>query len=292
MEDEVHNADLSPRGQGKTNTQDQDQQHQHHDPAGKGPAPKDPVPKDPARVQVVERAFALLGVLADHGGSASAGDLKQASGLAGPTVHRLLHTLVHLGAVRQLPDRRYSLGAALVPLGEVATRQLGGVALPFMQTLVSQLGESVNMAALESGTVVYIAQAPSPRSMRMFTEVGRRAHVHATGVGKAMLATMDPDRARELLSSTGMPAMTRKTFTRPSALMDQLPVIAGQGYALDDEEQELGVRCLAVPLRQGPLPMALSVSGPTARMDDEFVRYAVPLMTQTAADIARRFTRN
>lgn len=260
MEEKVHNADQGPR-------------------------------KDARRVQVVERAFGLLEELTALGGSATAGELKEASGLAGPTVHRLLHTLVHLGVLHQLPSKRYALGANLVPLGEGATRQLGGLALPQMQSLVVELGESVNMAAMESGTVVYIAQAPSPRSMRMFTEVGRRAHLHSTGVGKAMLSTMEAQRVRELLASAGMPAMTPKTLTKPDALVEQLPVIAAQGYALDDEEQELGVRCLAVPVPHGPTRMGLSVSGPTARMDDEFVRHAVPLMTRTAAEIARRFHR-
>lgn len=243
------------------------------------------------KVQSVERAFMLLDTLVKSGGSATAGELKQGSGLAGPTVHRLLHTLIHLGAVHQLPDKRYGLGANLVPLGEGATRQLGGLAVPQMQSLVAELGESVNMAAMESEMVVYIAQAPSPRSMRMFTEVGRRAYMHSTGVGKAMLATLDEGRVREVLTSTGMPSMTPKTLTRPEALLDQLPTIARQGYALDNEEQELGVRCLAVAVPHGPARMGLSVSGPTSRMDDAFVRHAVPLMIRTAAEISRKLSR-
>lgn len=239
-------------------------------------------------VQVVERAFGLLNTLVRLGGSATAGKLKERTGLAGPTVHRLLHTLGELGMVHQLPDRRYSLGANLVPLGEGATRELGGAAAPQMQSLVAELGESVNMAALESEMVVYIAQTPSPHSVRMFTEVGRRVYLHSTGVGKAMLATMPLERVREILASTGMPSMTAKTLTKPDALLDQLPVIARQGYALDNEEQELGVRCLAVPIPHGPTSMGLSTSGPTARMDDAFVKHAVPLMIRTAAEIGRK----
>lgn len=242
-------------------------------------------------VQVVERAFDLLNTMARLGGAATAGELKAETGLAGPTVHRLLHTLMELGVAHQMPDRRYALGANLVPLGEAATRQLGGVAVPQMQSLVAELGESVNMAAMESEMAVYIAQVPSPQSMRMFTEVGRRAYLHSTGVGKAMLSTLVGDRVREILASTGMPAMTSKTINRPDALLEQLPVITRQGYALDDEEQELGVRCLAVPVLRGPTTMALSVSGPTARVDDSFVRHAVPLMTRTAAEISRKHSR-
>lgn len=246
---------------------------------------------DSQRVQVVERAFNLLNVLAGLGGCATAGELKAATGLAGPTVHRLLHTLTGLGVVHQLSDRRYALGANLVPLGESATRQLGGPAVPQMQALVAELGESVNLAAMESEMIVYIGQVPSPHTMRMFTEVGRRAHLHSTGVGKALLAGMDPVRVREILSATGMPSLTEKTLTRPEMLLEQLPRIAAQGYALDDEEQEMGVRCLAVVVPHGPSPMGLSVSGPTGRMHDGFVRHAVPLMRRTAVEIGRRMSR-
>jgi len=246
---------------------------------------------DSQRVQVLERAFSLLDVLADHGGAATAGELKAVTGLAGPTVHRLLHTLQGLGVVHQLGDRRYALGAALVPLGESATRQLGGPAIPQMQSLVQELGESVNLAAMESETIVYIGQVPSPHTMRMFTEVGRRAHLHSTGVGKALLADLEPARVREILAATGMPSLTEKTLTTPEALIDQLPRIAAQGYALDDEEQEIGVRCLAVVVPHGPAPMGLSVSGPTERMNDSFVRRAVPPMRRTAIEIGRQLSR-
>lgn len=260
-------------------------------PAPAGEEPSSTKRSEPQRVQVVERAFDLLNALVTLGGSGSAGQLKAETGLAGPTVHRILHTLISRGLVHQLPDRSYALGANLVPLGEAATRQMGGLAVPQMQSLVGELGESVNMAAMESEMVVYIAQVPSPQSMRMFTEVGRRAPMHSTAVGKVMLSTMDPSRVREVVASTGMPARTAKTLTRPESLLEQLPVIAQQGYALDDEEQELGVRCLAVPVPQGPTRMALSVSGPTARVDDAFVRHAVPLMKRIAAEIGRKFSR-
>lgn len=241
---------------------------------------------------MVERAFGVLEALARRGGTATAGQLKEDTGLAGPTVHRLLHTLIDLGMLHRLPDRRYALGANLVPLGEAATRQLGGLAVPQMQSLVAELGESVNMAAMESEMAVYIAQVPSPQSMRMFTEVGRRAYLHSTGVGKAMLASLSVERVREILASTGMPAMTSKTISRPDALLEQLPVISRQGYALDDEEQELGVRCLAVPVAHGSTSMALSVSGPTARVDDAFVRHAVHLMNRASAEIGRKLARH
>src|SRR5699024_2226683 len=117
-------------------------------------------------------------------------ELSHAVDLPLPTIHRLLRTLVEPGYIRQLPNRSYALGPRLIPLGEAATRQLGAASRPILKRLADELGESANMAALDSQMIVYIGQVQSSRSMRMFTEVGRRAYPHATGVGKAILATM------------------------------------------------------------------------------------------------------
>ena len=101
--------------------------------------------------------------------------------------------------------------------------------------------------------MVYVAQVPSPHSMRMFTEVGRRVLPHCTGVGKALLSVLPDDQVRAILARTGMPAQTEHTITSPEELVAELAVIRARGYAIDDAEQEAGVRCVAVP---GPEPAA------------------------------------
>ena len=233
-------------------------------------------------VRSLERAFDLLEHLTDAGGELALSELTEKAGLPMPTVYRLMQTLVARGYVRQEASRRYSLGPRLIRLGEGASRLLGAWARPALAGLVDRLGETANMAVLEGDEVLYVAQVPSRHSMRMFTEVGRRVLPHCTGVGKALLAQLPEGDARALLERTGMPARTPHTRTEPDALMAELAVIRERGYAMDDEEQELGVRCVAVPLTGAPTLAAFSVSGPSGRMTPEVVEGAVPVMRRAA----------
>ncbi len=236
-------------------------------------------------VQSIERVFELLEAIADAGGEISLSDLAAVSQLPMPTIHRLLRTCVTLGYARQLPSRRYALGARLIPLGELAGQQLGRVAQPYLQSLVRQLGETANMALLEGDQVVYVAQQPSPHAMRMFTEVGRRANLHDTGVGKAILATLSDADIRGIVGRVGMPTPTAKSHGTVDSLLADIAAIRLRGYSIDDEEQELGVRCYAVAVPGAPSPMALSVSGPLSRVDEAFGDRAVPVLTAIATSI-------
>jgi IclR family acetate operon transcriptional repressor len=233
-------------------------------------------------VRSLERAFELLEHLADAGGEMALSELTEVSGLPMPTIYRLMRTLVNRGYVRQEPSKRYALGPRLIRLGDGASRLLGTWARPVLAELVAAVGETANMAVLEGDEVVYVAQVPSRHSMRMFTEVGRRVQPHCTGVGKALLAQLPVETARSIMGRTGMPAHTPRTFTDPEALLAELVKVRQQGYALDDEEQELGVRCVAVPLTGAQTPTALSVSGPSGRMTPQVVQQVVPLMHRAA----------
>jgi IclR family acetate operon transcriptional repressor len=237
-------------------------------------------------VQSVERVFELLEIIADAGGEISLSDLAATAKLPMPTIHRLLRTCVTLGYARQLQSRRYALGARLIPLGECAGRQLGRVAQPQLQLLVSQLGETANMALLDGDQVVYVAQQPSPHAMRMFTEVGRRAYLHDTGVGKAILATLTDDQILGIVGRVGMPTPTPKSHGTPQSLLADIADIRARGYSIDDEEQEPGVRCYAVSVPGAPNPMAVSVSGPLSRVDEDFGERAVPVLRSVAQTIS------
>lgn len=237
-------------------------------------------------VQSLDRAFQLLELMAEAGGEVSISRLAADSGLAVSTIHRLVRTLVARGYVRQLPSRRYVLGPRLIHLGEGSSRVLGTWARPHLSRLVDAIGETANMAMLDGDRVVYVAQVPSRHSMRMFTEVGRRVHLHCTGVGKVLLAQMPPQAARRLLLQAGMPVRTDRTVTDPDALLAQLAGVAEQGYALDDGEQEAGVRCVAVPVPGGVVAGAVSVSGPAGRLGLDAVPRVVPLLQSAAAALA------
>lgn len=238
----------------------------------------------PTGVQSLHRALDLLEVIADDGGALGLSDLAAATSLPLPTIHRILATLTDRGYVRRLSDRRYALGHRLVPLGTAARALAGLDADAVLTGLVDDLGETANLAVLADDHVEYVAQVPSRHSMRMFTEVGRSVELHCTGVGKAMLAQLDDDRVRHLIARQGLAPRTDHTLTTPETLLADLARIRERGYAVDEQEQEIGVRCVAVALpTAGGAWAAVSVSGPLTRMSDDVVARAVPLL-QAAAD--------
>lgn len=237
-------------------------------------------------VQSVERVFELLELITDAGGEVTLSELSASTDLPLPTIHRLLRTLVMKGYARQLPNRRYALGPRLIRLGEGANKQLGALARPQLKMLVDRLGETSNMAVLDSDMVVYIAQVPSSHSMRMFTEVGRRAHTHDTGVGKAILAQLDNETVRNIVTRAGMPTPTEKSIGSVEQLLEELENIRERGYSIDEQEQELGVRCFAMAVPDAPTPTAISVSGPISRVDESFAGKAVPLLRSAAQAIS------
>jgi IclR family transcriptional regulator, acetate operon repressor len=238
-------------------------------------------------VQSLERAFELLERMADAGGEVGLSELAASTGLPLPTIHRLMRTLVACGYVRQQANRRYALGPRLIRLGESASRLLGTWARPHLARLVEETGETANMALLDGDEVVYVAQVPSKHSMRMFTEVGRRVLPHSTGVGKALLADVPDDEVRALLARTGMPAATEKTIVTPDGFLAALGDVRRLGYAVDDNEQEMGVRCLAVTVPDSPTPAAISISGPAGRVTEEAMERIVPVLQQVADKLSR-----
>ncbi|WP_405484774.1 IclR family transcriptional regulator [Nocardia sp. NBC_00511] len=233
-------------------------------------------------VQSIERAFGLLELMADEGGMMGLSQLATQSGLPLPTIHRLVRTLVDLGYLHQEPSRKYVLGPKLIKLGESSSQMLSVLARPHLTRLVDELGESANMAMLDGDQIVYVAQVQSRHSMRMFTEVGRRALPHCTAVGKAILAGLPRELTRDLLARTGMPRYTDTTITDPNEFAAQLEVAARTGFAMDEGEQEMGVRCVAVAVPKAPARLAISISGPVGRMTEPLVDRAAPLLIEVA----------
>lgn len=237
-------------------------------------------------VQSVARAFSLLEVLAQASEALTLAEAAERAALAQPTAHRLLRTLLDLGYVRQLESRRYALGPGLIGLGERATPRLAERARSVLVRLEDVAQETANLAILDGDLVTYIAQVPSRHHMRMFTEVGRRVLPHASGVGKAMLATLSEGRMRALVERTGMPEYTATTRTDGDALAADLRETRRRGFAIDDGEQEVGVRCIAVAIPGAVPPAAVSISGPSVRITDAIVARVVPELTRAAEELA------
>lgn len=217
-------------------------------------------------VRSVQRAFAVLEALANRDEAATLTSIADELGLAVPTTFRIMRTLVAEGYAQQVASRRYGLGPGLVRLGDRRAHWLGIWARPVLAEVVDELHETANVAVLDGDMVVYVAQAPSAYGMRMFTEVGHRVHAHCSGVGKAILATMPDEQVRALLRRSGMPRSTPATLVTEHDFLDELSRIRLRGYAIDDGEQEVGVRCLAAVVPGWPAPMAVSISGPSTRV--------------------------
>lgn len=236
-------------------------------------------------VQSVFRALDLLDTLEREGGTLGISELADLVGLPAGTVHRLATTLVDSGYLRHLSDRRYCLGSRLASLGASATALMGTQAQPVLRDLAGALGETANLAVFSSGDAEYVGQVAGSHSMRMFTEVGRRVPVHSTGVGKALLSMLADHEALRVLRREGMPSFTSSTITTPELMVKELAHIREQGYAVDDGEMEVGVRCVAVPFHAGSL-MAVSVSGPSLRMTPDLVIRAADALKHAAVRLS------
>jgi IclR family transcriptional regulator, acetate operon repressor len=243
-------------------------------------------------VQSVERALELLEALVDPEEGSGVSELARATGLPVGTIHRLLATMAARGYVRQdAASHKYMLGSRLIQLGEAATRRFARFAHPYLAELMEVSGETANLAVFEDGQVAYVAQVPSRHHrVRMFTEVGRRMLPHTSGVGKVVLAFRPRSEVEALLARTGLPRRTPRTITEPGRFLAELDTVARQGYAIDSGEEEVGVRCLAVPVfGMGDSVAAMSVSAPEGRLETGDIERILPEMLRISAALSGAF---
>lgn len=201
-------------------------------------------PRSLRTVQSVDRALDVLEVLVRGEGPVGVGEIAAATGLAQGTAHRLLRSLQERGYVRHDASRKYSLGAAAFLLGDAAQRSLARIARPHLTALVALSGETSNLAVLEGDDVAYLAQVPSPHTLRMFAEVGRHVPPHSTAVGKVLLSAMPRERAVAILGRRGLAPMTPHTITGLPALFDELDTTRAreEGPRRPDGEGRGGLR--------------------------------------------------
>ncbi len=241
-------------------------------------------------VQSVDRALDLLEALAAADGEVSITALAARTGLHVSTVHRLLATLLRRGYVRQNPETsRYYAGAKLATLAEGRSRfgELRLRARPILRAIAEQTRESTNLVVLDDVMAVYIESIPSSQVVRLFTQVGNRVPLHATGAGKVLLAALPQARRDTLLDRLELRPYTAHTLVDPAALRRALDEARERGFAIDDEEYDEGVRCVAVPVGgMDHAVAALSVSAPAMRLTRQRCLELVPLLRRSAAEIA------
>jgi IclR family acetate operon transcriptional repressor len=241
-------------------------------------------------VQSVDRALDLLEALAASEGEVSITSLAHRTSLHVSTVHRLLTTLLRRGYVRQNPDTsRYFTGAKLATLAEGRSRfnELRHRARPFLRSLTEETRETSNLVVLDDAMAVYIETVASPHVVRMFTTLGNRVPLHATGAGKALLAALSPDRRDALIDRIELRGYTARTIVERTALRRALEEIRERGYAIDDEEFDEGVRCVAVAAGPAGDPLgAISVSAPAGRMSRQRCGELAPILRRAAGALA------
>lgn len=257
------------------------------------PAPNAERPKN--LVQAIERAAAILDLLGQSAQGLSVGEVAARTGLAKGTAHRLLASLVFFDFARQDPaSRRYQLGFKLVELGNRRLSQidLREDARPFLIALAEEVQETVHLVVRDQGAALYIdkvALHPRRSGLQMVSRIGARTALHSSAVGKVLLAALPENEAAALLPRDGLAAATERTITDPAALRRHLDQVRRQGFAIDDEENEKGIRCVGAPIRDasGEVVAALSVSGPTARVTRERVTQSLqPKVCAAAAQIS------
>lgn len=227
-------------------------------------------------VQSISRMFDVLEALALAEEEMSLSRLQAKLDLPPPTLHRLLQTLVERGYVEQNSDsRRYGPGLKILEIAEAARRNtrfdLCRVVRPFLQRLTDGSGETSNLVVRHNGRIVYVEQVPSPRSVRMFTEVGHRAPLYCTAAGKAILSCLSEDQLEAYGSTLEFEQRTPQTLGSIDQLRRDVSRARQRGFAIDNEEFETGVRCVAAPIVDagGSCVGAISVSGPTTRLSSK-----------------------
>jgi len=239
-------------------------------------------------IQVIERLTGLLDVIAGHEEAVSLKILSAETGLHPSTAFRILSSLVEHGFVERTSRGNYQLGVKLMQLGSrvSASVDIRKVALPLMEQLRDRLGETVNLAVREGNEVVYIERALARRMMRVEQVIGSRAPLHVTAVGKLMLGNLGEGECRSYAKRSKLPAYTVNTHTGITALLHDCISASKRGYALDNEEAELGVGCIGTLVRDasGQVVAGLSVSAPIERRRNEWTKQVM----ETAAEISKQ----
>ncbi|MBS0595601.1 MAG: IclR family transcriptional regulator [Proteobacteria bacterium] len=235
---------------------------------------KDPLSAKPA-IQVLERSFALFDVLAAHQQPVALKQLSAETGLHPSTAHRILNDLVTGGFVDRPQAGNYRLGMRLLELGNLVKARLDvrEAALGPMRELHRLTHQPVNLSMRQGDEIVYVERTVSEQSgMQVVRAVGGHAPLHLTSVGKLFLAADDPQRVRAYATRTGLAGHTRNSITDLARLERELAAVRRLGVARDDEELELGVRCVAAGIcdDEGKLVAGLSVSAPADRLEDSW----------------------
>lgn len=244
-------------------------------------------------IKVLDKCLSILETLLRNNSPMSVTEISESLGIYPSTVHRMLDTLKYWGYVEQDPDtQKYQLGLKVMELGMAKLHQMDLVkeSSPYLKELVNQCNETVHLGVLEEGEVLYLAKEESSQTIRMVSYVGKRAPVHCTALGKVLLAYLPEEERGKILDKRGLPRLTENTITDEKKLERELCKVKEEGFALDREEHEKDVRCIAAPIKnhQGEVIAAISISGPAFRIDVNKQNNLKEALIQASKEISRR----
>ena len=250
---------------------------------------------DKTSIQVIERMMALLDALASYPDPVSLKELASATGLHPSTAHRILNDMVAKRFVDRSEPGTYRLGMRLLELGNIVKSRLNvrEAALPYMQALHRKTQQTVNLSVRQGDEIVYIDRAFSERSgMQVVRAIGGRAPLHLTSIGKLFLSVDDAKLVRAYATRTGLAGNNKNSITDLAKLERELSLVRARGYARDNEELELGVRCMAAGVRDdaGRLIAGLSISAPADRLSDDWLDDLITTTTDISSVLGFRAT--
>src|SRR5215510_14103562 len=242
-------------------------------------------------VQSVDRALSIIETLAEDDEGYRLSDLAIRTGLSTSTVHRLLATLESRRFVQfDRTESKWHVGARCFTVGATFARRRNftAQAVPYLRKLRDLTRETANLAVVDDEFIIVLTRMESREIMRSLTKVGGRVAMVASGVGKAVLATYSDADVSAIIRHHGMPRLTEKSIIRASDLFRELATVRRQGYAVDDEEARMGLRCVAAVVFNdcGEPQAAISVSGLTSRLTDE----RLPMLGQMVREVAAELT--
>ena len=240
----------------------------------------------------VANALKLLETFDNNNFKLSVTELSRKLGLAKSTVSRLLTTLSARGYITQNPEtQKYSLGMKVFEVGSVVVSQLTPreTALPFLEHLMERTQETVHLGVMDGDEVVYIEKIESAQALAMYSKIGRRAPLYATSLGKALLA-FEPMERIEAFSSGEFKSFTPNTIVERKTLLADLSAVRERGYALDDEEFTVGLKCIAAPVRNymGKVVASVGVGGPTLRLNEQTIPAMIAAVQEITGEISAR----
>lgn len=251
--------------------------------------------KDTKLIGSVQRAFNILDLFNNHNTiELGITEIAKALDLHKSTASGLVYTLEANNYLEQNPEnKKYRLGLKLVERATIVLNQLEirQVATPYLYELRDWSQESVNLAIRDGHEVIYVERILSSQNVSFRTEVGKRAPVHTTSLGKAMIAQLSKAEAREILESYELRAITEYSLTTVKQIMDDLDLTRERGYALDDQENGLHGRCVSAPIfdHRGVAFASVSISVPLSRIPHEKIDYFGNKVKDIAAQISERF---